>query len=867
MADEIMQNGDVDGIKWVKSRCFFCHVHCGLLVGSKDGTIVQMKPNEADPCQGMCERIGPDGERAIKFHYHPKRVNYALKRVGERGENKWEKIPYEQALDEIAEKLTQLKEKYGPETLAVSEGTYRSDHLWARSRFTNLWGNPGNIADPGSICWCWLYTVNIAMAGFVAETALNATIGLANTIVVWGVRVTERYSPKAWLNKLLRGAIEDPDKKKNVIVIDPYMHDSVRHADVYLPIRPGTDTLMLLGWLNIIFNEKLYNEDFLTNWSNLPFLVRMDNRKLLREDDLVSGGDRSNFVAWDRNKNKPAIWLSSQNKYRDDTSNALEGEYEVTLADGKTVKCKTAFTLLKERCGDYPLEMVAQITGVPAYKIENAARIYATQTPSTLGWGVGCIDQAGWNSTYGGVCKMILRSVTGNLDIPGGDYLAEPGPRINGKFPVRDGEMELSETVSPETRAKLIGNDRFRMMGWKGFELTDKPFREMWDIPRPQLHQMLSSAPLVWRAILNDDPYPVRAVIAWSSNPMVWAPNTKMVYKALKKLDLFVVADYWMTPTAALADYVMPAADWMERPMFSNLEDSGDLFLGGARAVAPFADRHMDYEFFRGLGMRMGQEKYWPWKEYEEVIAHRLERVGVSYEEFCETGLLFPDMQSEEQFEKHKGIRKDGQVRGFATPSRRLELYPSIFEELGYDPLPSYREPAESPISTPELAEEYPLILTTGGRFAPMFHSEHRVPGTGTREMHPWPIFEIHLETARELGIRDGDWCWLETPRGRVRQKARLGFALKPGTIIAQPSWWYPELPVEEPWLCGAFESNINVLTDDNPDNLDPICGNWTNRGLLCKAYRCEEPEWLADKLSSDLFVAGKSGYPKAFKV
>jgi anaerobic selenocysteine-containing dehydrogenase len=692
------------------------------------------------------------------------------------------------------------------------------------------------------------------MVGFLSETAINATIDQSKTIVLWGVRINERHSPQSWLSKQLRAACTNEEQKPNVIVVDPYMIDAVRDAQAYLPIRPGTDTAMMLAWLNVIFAEKLYDDDFVTNWSNGPFLVK--------------GGDRKNFVACDIKDNQPAVWLSSQNKYgKDSIENALEGEYEITLYDGKTVICRTAFSLLKERFAEYSPEKISQITGVPAHKIEKAARIYATEKPSNMSWGVGCIDQAGWNASYGAVCKVILRSVTGNLDVPGGDYLPEPGPIINGKFPVRDGELELSETVTPDVRAKLLGNDRFRMMGWKGFELCDGPFREMWGIARPQLHQLLSTAPLLWRAILNNDPYPVRAVISWSSNPMVWAPNTKMVYKALKALDLLVVLEYWMTPTAALADYVLPAADWMERPMFTNVEDSLDMFMGGPRASEPVADRRMDYDFFRGLGLRLGQEAQWPWETYEEVIAHRLDRVGITYEEFCQTGLLFPDMDSSAQFEKHKSIRKDGQVRGFATPSRRCEIYPSVFEELGYDPLPAYREPAESPLSSPELAKQYPIILTTGGRFAPMFHSEHRVPGTGTREMHPWPIFEIHLETARDLGIRDGDWCWIETPRGRIRQIARLGVALKPGTIIAQPSWWYPELPAEEPWLCGAFVSNANVLTDDNPDTLDPICGNWTNRGLLCRVYRCEEPEWLTDRVSTELFLEGKSGYPKAFSV
>jgi anaerobic selenocysteine-containing dehydrogenase len=864
---------DEDGVKWVKSRCFFCSINCAILVGSKNGKIVKMYPNE-DHGTLLCERIGEKGERAIKFHYHPKRINHALKRAGDRGENKWIEIPYEQALDEIAEKLTALKEKYGPETLAVTEGTYRSDHLWARCRFSNLWGNPSNIADPGTVCWCWMFAVNMAVVGNQIETTLTPGVENSKCLVIWGQRPNERFSPKGYVNRVMKACMENPETK--VIVIDPVMIDAVRNADVFLQVRPGTDLALMLGWCNVILTEKLYNEDFLKQWSNGSFLVRMDTGKILRETDIFNvdfsatgkrhqkkGGNRDNFVAWDMKEQRTAVWLSAQNKFRrDGVENALEGEYEIQLTDGNKVKCKTGFTLLMERIAEYTPERVSEITSVPAPKIRTAARMYATELPGTISWGVGSCDQSGWNATYAGLAKTLLRAFTGNVDALGGDYLPEVGPIINGKIPVRESELELAEKVTPEARAKFIGNDRFRMMSWKGFEAIDKCYREMWKIPRPQVHHLLVTAPLLWRAMLNSDPYPVRALISWAGNPMMWAPNTKMVYKALKSLDLLVSVEYFMTPTAALADYVLPAADWMERPMCTTFEDSFDFMMGGDRAVLPEADRRMDYDFFRGLGMRLGQKEYWPDETFEENITNRLSRCGVSYEDFVDDGLLVGDLR----FEKYKTIREDGQLCGFATPSRRVEIYPSIFEDLNYDPLPSFKELPETPVSNPELAKEYPIILTTGGRFVPMFHSEHRVPGTGTREMHPWPIFQMHFETARELGIRDGDWCWIETPRGRIRQKAKLGFELRPGTIIAQPSWWYPELPVEEPWLCGAFISNVNVLTNDDPDHLDPMCGNWTNRGLLCKVYRCEEPEYLADRLPIEMFHEGESGFPKSIK-
>ena len=164
-------------------------------------------------------------------------------------------------------------------------------------------------------------------------------------------------------------------------------------------------------------------------------------------------------------------------------------------------------------------------------------------------------------------------------------------------------------------------------MSWHGFKAIDKCYRKMFGLNRPMLHQMLCSPSLMWKAILEKDPYPVTACICWSSNPLAWAPNTKRVYKALKALELLVVVDYWKTPTAALADYIIPAADWMERPCCTTSEDSNDFIVTGDRGVEPLYDRHMDFDFFRALGIACGQKEYWPWETYEDLIEYRLERV------------------------------------------------------------------------------------------------------------------------------------------------------------------------------------------------------------------------------------------------
>jgi anaerobic selenocysteine-containing dehydrogenase len=837
---------DDKGIRWTKSRCFFCHMNCAILVGvdTETETIVEIAPNDQHGTI-LCERVGDKGEKAIKFHYHPKRINHALKRIGERGEDRWEEIPYEQALDEIADKLKELAAEYGPETLCTSEGTYRCDHLWARSRFTNLFGNPSNIVDPGQICWTWTYTLNMSMVGWPVEASVPPTSTYANTGVLWGSRPTERYSQVSPIWRQLQIAMNRPPEegpKAKLIVIDPVCHEACLSAEHWLRPHTGTDLIMMLAWVNYIIENELYDVDFLKDWSNGTFLCRKDTHLLIYADEFDAKASHEDYIVWNAETGKPAIWCSDKNSYYEDNVNPeYTGDFTVTLADGSTVECYTAFDAIKERMSEYTLDRAAEVCGVPATEIANACYTYATNKPSYINWGLGGGDMAGWNGAYSGVAKTMMRILTGNIDILGGEYIGEPGPlpTADGKkeFPFRDSEYELSEMVSPEARKKQIGYDKFRLMSWKGFEPGERNYRKMYGIPRPMLHQMLTAPSLVWKAVEEGDPYPITAMIAWSSNPLAWAPNTKHVYRALKKLKLFVVVDYWKTPTAALADYILPAADSLERPIAGTNED-GDFFTAfGDRGSVPVGDRHVDYDFWRGLGIRCGQEEYWPWEDYEGAVAYRVDRVpGWDYDRAIEEGIIIP---SKIRFKKYEDILDNGEVRGFATKTRKAEIFPTLLQDLDYDPLPFYRDPYESPEGSPDLAKEYPLRLMTGGRFCPMYHSEMRVPGTGTRQMWPDPIMEINVTDARTAGIRDGDWCWVETPRGRIRQRARIVGTIKRGNVIVQSSWWFPELPAEEPWCQGIFESGANVLTTDDIESHDPITGQWPVRGLLCRVYPC----------------------------
>lgn len=855
---------DENGILWKKVRCFFCQAHCPLYVGTdENGVIVEVKAlnRQAE----VCERRGEGGEKFIRVHYHPKRVNHVLKRVGRRGEDKWEEISYDQALSEVAQKLADLKEKYGPETLVVAEGTYRSDHLWARSRFTNLFGNPGNIIDPGTICWCWTYTLNMSMVGWPIEQTVPPSAPMANTQIFWGKRITEAGTPRGFMWQVMRSSVDRPSNPGKFICIDPQATVEACESDVYLPINPGTDLYMQLTWCNYIIQNELYDKDFLSYWTNAPFLMNKRTRKLVRASEIDGSYENGDFIAVNEVDGSIVHWCSDENKWYEscEVKPVLSGAFEVTLSDGSVIECITAFDAIAERLSGYTLNECSRICGVRAQRIKDAVHLFATNGPASIGWGIGGGEQAGANATYTGVAKTWLRILTGNIDNPGGEAIGDPGflePDGSKKFPVRDSELELSEFVSQEAREKFLGNDIYKVMSWKGFDPIDKCYRKMWDIPRPMMHQLLVTPPLVWDAILEEKPYPVKAMIAWSSNILAWAPNTKRVYEALKALDLLVVVDYWKTPTAALADYIFPAADSLERPMATTCEDAFDFIEVGDRGAQPVGDRKTDYEFFRGLGIRLGQEEYWPWEEYEDVVAHRVERAGFTYEEACEKMIVG---NSKLDFYKYGKTLPNGQIRGFATMSRKAEIYPTLLEDLGYDPLPTYREPAETPFGNPELAKEYPLRLTTGGRFVPMFHSEFRVPGYGMRSMWPWPTCQINVTDARDLGIRDGDWVWIETKRGRIRQKAKLEFSLKQGVVSIQPSWWYPELPAEEPWSQGIFESNANVLTNDSYEVIDEMSGQWVARGMLCKVYPCIDPADRSDTEApaSDFLGASKRSF------
>ena len=233
------------------------------------------------------------------------------------------------------------------------------------------------------------------------------------------------------------------------------------------------------------------------------------------------------------------------------------------------------------------------------------------------------------------------------------------------------------------------------------------------------------------------------------------------------------------------------------------------------------------------LAHRVGQEDHW-WDDFEQALDWILEPMGITWQDFKKMDYL----RGEVIHQKYK-------KKGFSTPSRKFELYSTLMEQWGYDPLPQYREPPESPYSTAERFKNYPYILITGRRSPGFFHTENRqIPWL--RELHRDPIVEIHPDTANKEGITEGQWVVIESIRGKIRQRAKLFEGMHPRVVSAEHAWWFPEK--KGPGY-GWDESNINILTDNSYETCDPAMGATNVRTLLCKIYPelYSEPKGNAD--------------------
>lgn len=473
----------------------------------------------------------------------------------------------------------------------------------------------------------------------------------------------------------------------------------------------------------------------------------------------------------------------------------------------------SGFPELATDVAQYGPERCAEITGIAADKIIEVARLFAAERPSTILHGRG-IDQIGANSMATHRAVAILKAFTGNVDIPGANHLGEMPDFIP------EIDLELSDRLPAVQREKQLGRERLLLQTYSGYEQVTLATRKA-EKRLPERYLTSAHPNLVWRAMLTGEPYPIRAMVVMGSNPVLTQADSQLICKALKSLDLLVVLEYFKTPTAIFADYIMPSAGGLERAVIQTNAGVANLAYGGPAAVQPRFERRTDFDFWRGLGLQLGQAADWPWQTFEQALDAVFHPVGLSWQEFSHTGLYAP----EREYEKHVSIKAaTGTPAGFATPSGKIELYSQILGRLGYELAPKYQVCASS--------IQEGLLLITGARWQPFYASSYRHIRR-LREQHPQPWAEMSAETLAELGLHDGSEVWVETRNGRARFVAKEAVMCS-DVVSVEYGWWFPEKLNGDETLSDVLASNANVLTNADFEQCDPLLGQWQYNGLPC---------------------------------
>ncbi|MFC2024115.1 molybdopterin-dependent oxidoreductase [Chloroflexota bacterium] len=713
----------------IRSACQASHCECGVLVHVKNGKVVKIRGDLNHPLSRGY--ICPKGRAQAQLLYHSDRLKYPLRRLGQRGSGRWKRASWDEVLDNISRKLTEIKERYGPESITAIHGTGPRPTLHSTNLLLMALGSPNVISVDLHICYIpswvaerWTYGDTVLMDK--GPDYLNS-----NCIMVIGGNPLVSHPPYG-----LRILEAKQKRLSKLIVVDPRYTELAAKADLWLQVRPGTDAALVLGMIKIVIEEELYDQDFVNNW--------------------CYGFDR-----------------------------------------------------LKDSVAPYSIDKVAQITWIPAEKIQAAARLYATTRPASLHHRVALEHNI--NSTQTCRTLAILAAITGNLDVPGGNVM-----------PMHiDGFIRSTQLMGEGSLFRPSVEVQDKRIGAKEYPLTSGH-----DAVIPFV-----VAPLAHEALRTGNPYPIKAMFCAGGNPILNQQNTRSWWQAMKdRLELIVVSEFFMTPTAELADYVLPATTWLERDELCDIMYN-NFITARQRIVEPLHECWDDMKIAIELAKRIpwANRRFLPWDNVDEFNEARVKGTGMTFEELKDRGYLLVPMKYKKYEEK-----------GFDTPTGKVELFATGFVKYGLEPLPHYMEPPESPVSSPEVFEEYPLILYTGGRYLHYFHSEGRqIPNL--RKQIPDPVVEINPETAKLMNIEDGDWVWIETPQvlgERVRLRAKLTSGVHPKMVHARHGWWFPEKPAPEH---GCFESNINVILTDDPPR-GKACASVRSRGTLCRITKLTCP-------------------------
>ena len=769
----------------IRTYCAMSKSRCGVVATVEDGRFVRLEPDADHPNRGICIK----GQAAPELVYDPGRLRYPLRRTTPKSDPdpRWARVGWDEAMDEIVQRLGGLRDRYGAESVffyrGASGGSASAEYEPWLIRFASLFGSP-NTVSTGHIC-SWhkdngsRYTYGTGIP--------NPDFERTACILLWG------HNPNAsWPTQAIR--ISAARKRgARLIVIDPRDIPLARKADLWLKVRPGTDGLLALSFLNVMLAEKLYDAEFVRDWTNARLLVREGSGEMLTQDAVVAGGSPDLYGVWDASADgltfhDPAHATAASHP-------ALEGSFEVRLSSGVTERVTPVFELMKRHLSQYTPEATAATTGIDPDLTREAVRLFCATPPACYYSYNGLEQHANAMQTNRAVC--LFYSLTGNLDRPGGNVRFAKTP-VNG--------MDGRGLLPKEQARKRLG-------------LEARPLGPV-ATGRVQAYE-------VYRAVLEGEPYPVKGFLSFGGDIIMANGDTLRGRQALQQLDLYVQTDFYETPAGRYADFLLPAAtsweDWHVKASFDQGAATSTWLQYREQVVPAQFESRSDADILFDLAGRMGfDEQFWH-GDREAALDHMLEPSGVTVAQLKDHpgGLSMP---RETRYRKYL-------EKGFDTRSRLVEIYSIPFQEHGYPPLPDFN-PSETGFGA-EVVRDYPFTLTTA-KAINFCHGQHRsLPSL--RAKTPEPVIEIHPDDATELEIAADAPVRVETKVAAMTMKAGLNSELPRKVVRVMHGWWQGcpdlDLPGYDPFSRDG--ANVNLVIDN--EVIDPITGSVPHRSYPCR--------------------------------
>lgn len=922
--DQAFAAGSVERVMH-KTACHGCTNCCPVRVYTEDGRVVKIEGDPDGPLNkgGVCLKCLSQ----IQTVYSPRHVLHPMKRVGERGENKWEAISWDEAVDLAGEQIATAVKKYGPYAYWSARGGGGAYIEWEASGLDYTFGGCNSLASGACQCAMPRDFVSTTSVGFnccVDMDNVDRWVGITDNAELDGTRRddTERvfvlWGSQPHSSKAAHGGHGLTDARSNLgvktIVVDPYMTAEAAKADVWLPVRPGSDCALMLSWIHHIIENDLYDEQFVKHWTNLPFLINPDTRLAYRAEevwpDYVNPAadpagvyDTPAYVCFDAKTNsvQPFPFTAPENCAVDPVI------FATATVNGK--EAKTAGQIYKEEAEPWTLEAAGETCWLDPERIREAIELYANADFGGLSNGVFSDHQE--NSSTAPLGALAIDALLGHVESPCSAFqnhgaasrtADRPTQRL-GVFSSTFERYGLGWTTGL-TKAE---NDRlldaivadWDAKGRDGKEMQRYFFQSRCDTmganEHKGIHQWQTCAPKELRqAITTGEPYRPRVMYEMSGNKYaVMGPSLEWK-KAYDEQD-FVIQQYpnMTSFTVQTVDLFLPTTEWLE---YDSYEAPGTHFnrhyarcqvthLG--ETVNPFVS---PYQVAEAAVEKLGAENVFDPDAYKVPFFESLEAARAAWAEQMGKGSwqeMLDDIDhrfTEEPIDdymayyQYKEPVSDGLPRGFATMSRKVDVYSEAMLRLArtgfpymypfdqpacddYDPICTFKEPTESPVEgQPGYDPEYPLVITTGR--LPHFHHGTMRHAPFIREVMPAPELKINPETAAEYGIEHLDWVKITSRRGSSNARAYLTQGIAPGVLITE-RFWNPECfdETQETITPGIEECGYNIMSADEFQN--PCFATNSYRAFTVKIEKTERPEriWIESEQFQP-FMPTLSGEP-----